>query len=101
MTGLEAIALVVVSLIVPFGVQLIKHEAITGNTARWVAICVSVMAGIICGFVGGIPTSPAAWITCIFAAVGGVQVAYAAYRAVGITSKWLDALSDVSIKTQE
>lgn len=100
MTGLEAIALVVVSLIVPFGVQLIKHEAIMGNTARWVAICVSVMAGIICGFVGGIPITPAAWVTCVFAAIGGVQVAYAAYRAVGITSKWLDALADVSLNKE-
>ena len=26
------------------------------------------------------------------AAVGGVQVAYAAFRSVGITDKWLDAL---------
>ncbi len=101
MTGLEALALVVASLVVPFGVQLIKHEAITGNGARWLAICVSVMAGLICGFVGGIPTTPAAWVTCLFASVGGVQVAYAAYRAVGITSKWLDALADVSISSKE
>ena len=26
------------------------------------------------------------------AAVGGVQVAYAAFKSVGITDKWLDAL---------
>ena len=28
----------------------------------------------------------------IFACVGGVQVAYAAFKSVGITDKWLDAL---------
>ena len=31
-------------------------------------------------------------MTSIFACVGGVQVAYAAFKAVGITSKWLDSL---------
>lgn len=40
----------------------------------------------------GIPTDPSAWVTSIFACVGGVQVAYAAFKAVGITSKWLDSL---------
>lgn len=97
MTGLEAISLIVVSLIVPFGVQLIKHEAISGRKAQWIAIGISIVAGLVCGLVGGIPTTPAAWVTCIFAAIGGVQLAYAAYKSVGITSKWLDALSDVSI----
>ena len=33
-----------------------------------------------------------AWVTAIFACVGGVQVAYAAFKAVGVTDKWLDAL---------
>ena len=40
----------------------------------------------------GIPTDPGAWVTAIFACVGGVQVAYAAFKAVGVTDKWLDAL---------
>lgn len=35
---------------------------------------------------------PSAWVTSIFACVGGVQVAYAAFKSVGITDKWLDAL---------
>ena len=41
---------------------------------------------------GGMPTDPTAWVTSVFAAVGGVQVAYAAFKAVGVTDKWLDAL---------
>ena len=41
---------------------------------------------------GGVPTEPSAWVTSIFASVGGVQVAYAAFKSVGITDKWLDAL---------
>lgn len=97
MTGMEAIALIATALVVPYGVQLIKHEAISGNAARWLAIAISVACGAVAGFVGGIPETVGAWVTCIFAAVGGVQVAYAAYRAVGVTSRWLDALSDVKL----
>ena len=41
---------------------------------------------------GGIPADPSAWVTSIFAAVGGVQVAYAVFWSVGITDKWLDSL---------
>lgn len=97
MTGMEAIALVVSAIIVPYVVQLIKQQALTGNAARWVAIGVSIAAGICAGFVGGIPESIGSWVTCIFAAIGGVQVAYAAYKAVGITSKWLDALASITV----
>lgn len=96
MTSMEAIALIVTALVVPFVVQLIKQQAIVGNGARWIAIGVSVLAGICAGFVGGIPDNAGAWVTCILATVGGVQVAYAAFKAVGITSKWMDALANVS-----
>lgn len=96
-TETEVIALLVTALIVPFVVQLIRHEALTGRAAFWVATCVSVLAGLVSGFIGGIPANAVAWVTCIFAAVGGVQVAYAAFRGIGITNKWLDALADVHL----
>lgn len=92
MTVSQAIAAIVLSLVVPFAVQLIKTKTMTGNSARLLAIIVSVLAGVFTGFVGGIPADASAWVTLIFAVVGGVQTAYAAFRAVGITSKWLDAL---------
>lgn len=92
MTEVQAIATIVASLIVPFAVQLVKTEGVSGSAARWVAIGVSVAAGIGTGIAGGIPADPAALVTCVFATVGGVQVAYAAFKAVGVTSKWLDAL---------
>ena len=98
MTGIEALAVVIAALIVPYAVQLIKHGAIGGNAARWVAIATSVAAGCVCGLVGGIPTTAAAWVTCIMSTVGGIQVSYAAYKSVGITSKWLDALADLPSK---
>lgn len=101
MTIMEAIALLTSALVVPYVVQLIKQQAITGNAARWVAIGVSLIAGICAGFVGGVPETATEWITCIFAAIGGVQVAYAAYKSVGITSRWLDALASLSLPDHE
>ena len=96
MTIMEAIALIVTALVVPYVVQLIKQQALSGNAARWVAIGVSLLAGICAGFVAGVPETVAGWVTCIFAAIGGVQVAYAAYKSVGITSRWLDALANLT-----
>lgn len=98
MTIMEAIALVVTALVVPYVVALIRNEAITGSRARWLAIGVSVLAGIVAAFVGGVPTSPAEVIECVFAAVGGVQVTYTAFRSIGVTSKWLDALMEIGTK---
>ena len=85
MTEIQAGLTVATVLVVPYIVQAIKTKAMTGGVARWTAIAVSAMAG-------GVPTDPSAWVTSIFACVGGVQVAYAAFKSVGITDKWLDAL---------
>lgn len=92
MTIIEAISLFITALAVPYVVALIRNKAISGNKARWLAIAMSVAAGVVAGFIGGIPATPAAWITCIFAAIGAVQVAYTAFKSVGVTSGWLDAL---------
>lgn len=95
MTIMEAIALVVTALLVPYVVALVRNEAITGNRARWLAVGVSALAGIVAGLVGGVPATPGDLVACIFAAVGGTQVAYTAFRSVGVTSKWLTALMEV------
>lgn len=92
MTEIQAIAAVVLSVAVPFVVQAIKTEAITGTAARVIALAASVVAGVVTALVGGVPADPAGWVTCIFALVGGVQTAYTLFKGVGITSKWLDAL---------
>lgn len=97
MTGIEAVALIVTALIVPYVVQLIKTEAMTGNTARWLAIGVSVAAGIVCALVGGIPATPIELVTCIIMAIGAMQAAYAAFKSVGVTSKWLDSLQALKL----
>ena len=97
MTMIEAVAVIVAALVVPYGVQLIKHGAVSGSAARWLAIGASVAAGALCGLAGGVPDDPGAWLACVMSTVGGVQIAYAAYKSVGVTSKWLDALADVAV----
>ena len=92
MTIMQAGAAIVLSLIVPFAVQLIKTQAMEGKAARLLALACSLLAGIVTGLVGGTPSDPGAWVTCAFAVVGGVQAAYTLFKGVGITSKWLDAL---------
>ena len=97
MTTLQVASSIVLAIIVPFLVQAIKTEAMSGTAARWVAVAASIAAGLFAGFVGGLPAEPAAWLTCVFAMVGGVQTAYTAFKSVGVTSKWLDALLGVHI----
>lgn len=92
MNEIQACLTVCTVLVVPYIVQAIKSKAMTGNMARWIAIAVSALCGAFTAMAGGIPTDASAWVTSIFACVGGVQVAYAAFKTVGVTDKWLDAL---------
>jgi hypothetical protein len=92
MAEIQAGLTVCTVLVVPYIVQAIKSKAMGGNTARWLAIAVSALCGALTAVADGMPTDPGAWVTSIFACVGGVQVAYAAFKSVGITDKWLDAL---------
>ncbi len=98
MTEMQAIAAIVLSFAVPFAVQLIKTEAMTGKAARILALGCSLLAGVV---TGGVPADPGAWVTCAFAVVGGVQAAYTLFKSVGITSKWLDALLGVTVGGKE
>lgn len=101
MTTMQALAAIVLSIAVPFAVQLIKTEAMTGKAARCLALACSLLAGIVTGFVGGVPSDPGAWVTCAFAVVGGVQAAYTLFKSVGFTIKWLDALLGVVVGGKE
>ena len=92
MNEIQAGLTVCTVLVVPYIVQAIKSKAMTGNMARWIAIAVSALCGALTAMAGGMPTDASAWVTSIFACVGGVQVAYAAFKTVCVTDKWLDAL---------
>ena len=95
MTTIQLIATLVSAVVIPYIVQLIKTHTMSANVARALGIGVSLLAGVLTGFIAGIPDTPAAWLTCVFAVIGGVQVAYAAFKAVGVTSAWLDALQNI------
>ena len=95
MNEMQAGLTVLTVLVVPYIVQAIKSEAMGANSARWLAIAVSAACGALTAMAGGMPTGPEEWVTSIFACVGGVQVAYASFKAVGVTDKWLDALLDL------
>ena len=92
MTAIQAALTIATVVVVPYIVQAIKTKAMSGTAARWLAIAVSAACGALTALAGGLPGDPAACVTAVFAAIGGVQVAYAAFKSVGITDKWLDAL---------
>ena len=97
MTEIQLACTVVLSLVLPFALQLVKTDTISSNASRWVALGVSVLAGVVTGLVGGVPQDAAGWATCIFAVVGGVQAAYTLFKQLGVTDKWLDALLGVGV----
>lgn len=101
MTIMQALAAVVLSIAVPWAVQLIKTEAMTGKAARVLALACSLLAGVVIGLVGGVPADPGAWVACAFAVVGSVQATYTLFKSVGFTSKWLDALLGVTVGGKE
>lgn len=95
MSTIQAIATLVSALLIPWLVQLIKTKTMSSEVARWVALAVSLVAGVLTGLAAGIPATAGDWVTCVLAVVGGIQVAYSAFKAVGVTNAWLDALLNI------
>lgn len=92
------IATLILCVVVPYVVNLCKKAEWSTNTKRWISIIFSVIAGVATALLSGMPT-PETLVTWVLAVVGGVQIAYAAFKAIGITSGWLDALEGVGSKT--
>lgn len=93
------IASVVLSVAIPYVVNLCKKIQWSSNTKRWIAIAFSLVGGATVGILAGAPT-PETFVTWMFAVVGGVQVAYSAFKSVGVTSAWLDALEGIGSETE-
>lgn len=94
------IATIVLVVVLPYVVNLCKQEAWNANLKRWLAIGLSLLAGVATGLMAGMPTSETL-VTWVLAVIGGVQVAYAAFKTVGVTSGWLDALAGIGSKDEE
>lgn len=97
---LVPIATVIICVVIPYVVNLCKQSTWSANVKRWVAIAFSLIAGVAMALFSGAPT-PETFVTWVLSVVGGVQIAYAAFKAVGVTSGWLDALEGVGANTDE
>lgn len=97
---LPAIGVVITSLIIPFAVQLCATCNWSGNAKRWIALVFSIIAGVATALVTGTPTPESLAVWC-FAIIGGVQTAYTAFKSVGVTCGWLDALLNVGNTASE
>lgn len=97
-TWIAPVATIVVCVVIPYVVNLCKNQTWSSNVKRWLAIAFSIIGGLAVGFISGAPT-PETFVTWVLAVIGGVQIAYAAFKSVGVTSGWLDALEGVGSKT--
>lgn len=94
------IATLILCVVLPFVVNLCKQQTWSAGMSRWIAIIFSVIAGIATGLLSGMPT-PETLVTWVLAVIGGVQLAYSAFKAIGVTSGWLDALEGVGTKSSK
>lgn len=94
-----AIATIIICLVLPFVVNLCKNQEWSSNTKRWIAISFSAIAGVATGCISGIPTAET-FVTWIMAVVGGTQLAYSAFKSIGITSNWLDSLEGIGMTSK-
>ena len=97
---MQAIAAIVLSFAVPFAVQLIKTEAMTGKRAHPGAGLLA-PGGRRDRLRGRRARRPGRMGHVRLRVVGGVQAAYTLFKSVGITSKWLDALLGVTVGGKE
>lgn len=100
MEWIQPIAALVLALVIPFVVNLCTTANCTSGKKRAVALVFSIVAGIATGFLSGMP-SPDTLVTWALAVVGGVQTAYTAFKAVGVTNNWLEALQGIGNKDAE
>lgn len=94
------IATLVICVIMPYVVNLCKKAQWSKNVKRWLAIGVSLLVGVATGVIAGMPT-PETFVTWVLAIIGGTQVAYSAFKSIGVTSGWLDALEGIGSKVEE
>lgn len=95
-----SLATLILCVVIPYVVNLCKKAEWSTSAKRWIAIVFSVIAGVATGLLSGMPTAETL-VTWSLAVVGGVQIAYAAFKAIGVTSNLLDALEGVGSKTSK
>lgn len=99
MEWIAPIATIIIVILLPYVVNLCKNESWSAETKRLLAMCFSIVAGVATALISGVPT-PETFVTWVLAVIGGVQLAYTAFKSVGVTSNWLDALEGIGSKTK-
>lgn len=100
MEWLQPIGALITSLIIPFAVNLCSTATCSGERKRVIAAAFSMLGGVAVALTTGAP-EPETLVMWAFAVLGGVQAAYTAFKAVGVTDKALDALLSVGIKDKQ
>ena len=100
MEWIAPIATLIICVVLPYVVNLCKKASWSTNAKRWIAIVLSFVVGIATGLLAGLPTAET-FVTWVLAVIGGTQVAYSAFKSIGVTSGWLDALEGIGSKTEE
>ena len=99
MIWIQPIAALILAVAIPFAVNVCTTEATSSTAKRWIAVVASLVAGIATAFISGVPT-PETLVTWALAVVGGVQTAYTAFKSVGVTNEWLEALKGIGNKNE-
>lgn len=99
MEWIVPIATLVLCVVLPYVVNLCKKTEWSANLKRWLAIAFSIIGGVATAVLSGVPT-PETLVTWSLAVIGGTQIAYAAFKSIGVTSGWLDALEGVGSKSE-
>ena len=92
-----AIGALLMSVVIPYIVNLCASNDWSGEVKRWLAIAFSLAVGIIAGVAAGLPT-PETLVSWALAIVGATQIAYGLFKNIGITDSWLEALLNIGNK---
>jgi SNF family Na+-dependent transporter len=99
MTWILAVAGLISAVILPFIIALIQKYEWSTHTKRLIAIITTIVVGMAAAVATGMPT-PETLVTFILAVIGAMNLAYALFKKLGITVKWLDALTELGSKTE-
>lgn len=84
----------IVTLALPFVVNLIARCSWSGAAKSALAGGMSVLVGIVGAFVAGVPLTPTSLGAFSLIVFGGCTAAYQVFRSFEITNRWLDVLLD-------
>lgn len=90
-------AALVIAVVLPFVIALLQGETWSANVKNWIAIAICALTGAAYMVTSGIAITPENITAVVMVFVGGTQIAYRAFKGIGITSKFLDALTSVKV----